>query len=279
MEQKIIFRQLLDEIRETAEEKGNVLSVSEVDDFFAHAGLTPEQMELIYAYLEEQRIKVTGRTPSGAGAGTGTGVPAGDEPAAQGTQGEEAAAQTGAGSGEEEADGIPESLSIYLDELDALEDSAEDDAKGELALFERAAAGDTEAAKALSQRYLSSVVEMAAQYPDSEARPEDLIGEGNLALVSALSKLEPQADLAAYRRVLLSEIGSALEACAGGEKDADDKGRGLVTKVERLAGAARSLEKELGHPVSAEELSAYLDMPVEEIRDILRIAGDSPDLP
>lgn len=218
MEQKIIFRQLLDEIRETAEEKGNVLSVSEVDDFFAHAGLTPEQMELIYAYLEEQRIKVTGRTPSGAGAGTGTGVPAGDEPAAPRPQGEE-------------ADGIPESLSIYLDELDALEDSAEDDAKGELALFERAAAGDTEAAKALSQRYLSSVVEMAAQYPDSEARPEDLIGEGNLALVSALSKLEPQADLAAYRRVLLSEIGSALEACAGGEKDADDKGRGLVTKV------------------------------------------------
>ena len=66
MEQKIIFRQLLHEILEIAEAHGYVLTLSEVDGFFAHAGLTPDQMELIYQYLEEQKVKITGRTPAAA---------------------------------------------------------------------------------------------------------------------------------------------------------------------------------------------------------------------
>jgi DNA-directed RNA polymerase specialized sigma subunit len=39
-----------------------------------------------------------------------------------------------------------------------------------------------------------------------------------------------------------------------------------------------NLEEDLGHKVSAEELSAYLEMPMEEIRDILRMSGDQIDV-
>jgi DNA-directed RNA polymerase specialized sigma subunit len=36
----------------------------------------------------------------------------------------------------------------------------------------------------------------------------------------------------------------------------------------------RELEEELGHKPSAEELSAFLELPLEDIHGLLRIAGD-----
>ena len=106
MEQKIIFRQLLHEILEIAEAHGYVLPLSEVDGFFAHAGLTPDQMELIYQYLEEQKVKITGRTPAAAPAGEAAtdsaGAGDGEEASEDGEAADDSGAQDGAG---EEAGG------------------------------------------------------------------------------------------------------------------------------------------------------------------------------
>lgn len=289
MEQKIIFRQLLHEILEIAEAHGYVLTLSEVDGFFAHAGLTPDQMELIYQYLEEQKVKITGRTPAAAPAGGAAadtaGAGDGEEASEDGEAADYAGAQDGAGEeageagaaseeGAEDEEGLPGSLSLYLEEIRARGLARETDEGEELALFTRAAAGDQQAAGVLAQRYLAEVIEMAAQYDAADALPEDLVGEGNLALMTALAELTPQESLAAYRRIVLSAVGAAMEAAAGEQRELEAKGQGLVKKVAGLDRAARELEKDLGRKVSAEELSAYLEMPLDEIRDILRMAGD-----
>ena len=294
MEQKIIFRQLLHEILEIAEAHGYVLTLSEVDGFFAHAGLTPDQMELIYQYLEEQKVKITGRTPAAAPAGEAAadsaGAGDGEEASEDGEAADYAGAQDGAGEeageaapgeagaaseeGAEDEEGLPGSLSLYLEEIRARGLARETDEGEELALFTRAAAGDQQAAGVLAQRYLAEVIEMAAQYDAADALPEDLVGEGNLALMTALAQLSPQESLAAYRRIVLSAVGAAMEAAAGEQRELEAKGQGLVKKVAGLDRAARELEKDLGRKVSAEELSAYLEMPLDEIRDILRMAGD-----
>ena len=306
MEQKIIFRQLLHEILEIAEAHGYVLTLSEVDGFFAHAGLTPDQMELIYQYLEEQKVKITGRTPAAAPAGgaaaDSAGAGDGEEASEDGEAADYAGAQDGAGEeageaapdegsaedgesaaeaegaaseeGAEDEEGLPGSLSLYLEEIRARGLARETDEGEELALFTRAAAGDQQAAGVLAQRYLAEVIEMAAPYDAADALPEDLVGEGNLALMTALAQLTPQESLAAYRRIVLSAVGAAMEAAAGEQRELEAKGQGLVKKVAGLDRAARELEKDLGRKVSAEELSAYLEMPLDEIRDILRMAGD-----
>ena len=294
MEQKIIFRQLLHEILEIAEAHGYVLTLSEVDGFFAHAGLTPDQMELIYQYLEEQKVKITGRTPAAAPAGgaaaDSAGAGDGEEASEDGEAADDSGAQDGAGEeageaapgeagaaseeGAEDEEGLPGSLSLYLEEIRARGLARETDEGEELALFTRAAAGDQQAAGVLAQRYLAEVIEMAAQYDAADALPEDLVGEGNLALMTALAELTPQESLAAYRRIVLSAVGAAMEAAAGEQRELEAKGQGLVKKVAGLDRAARELEKDLGRKVSAEELSAYLEMPLDEIRDILRMAGD-----
>jgi DNA-directed RNA polymerase specialized sigma subunit len=55
-------------------------------------------------------------------------------------------------------------------------------------------------------------------------------------------------------------------------------GDGIISRVNHLNEAVNNLERDLEHKVSAEELSAYLDMPLEEIRDLLRMSGDQIDV-
>ena len=58
-------------------------------------------------------------------------------------------------------------------------------------------------------------------------------------------------------------------------RDLDEK---IAERVNHLNESVKNLEQELEHKVSIGELSAYLEMPVEEIRDILRMAGDKIEI-
>ena len=65
MQEKIIFREMLSEIKELADEKQGRLTVEEIKDFFKNAHLDDNQMELIYQYLLGQKIRVDGYTMPG----------------------------------------------------------------------------------------------------------------------------------------------------------------------------------------------------------------------
>ena len=58
------------------------------------------------------------------------------------------------------------------------------------------------------------------------------------------------------------------------DKKEKEFGEKLAGRAERLHQAARNLEEELEHKVSAEELSAFLDIPLEEIQDLMRMSAD-----
>ena len=62
------------------------------------------------------------------------------------------------------------------------------------------------------------------------------------------------------------------------QQEEKNLGDGIVKRVNHLSQAIHNLEEELEHKVSVEELSAYLEMPMEEIRDILKMAGDGLDV-
>jgi RNA polymerase primary sigma factor len=52
----------------------------------------------------------------------------------------------------------------------------------------------------------------------------------------------------------------------------------IAEKVNHINDTVHTLEDELEHKISVDELSAYLEMPAEEIRGILRMAGDEIDV-
>ena len=57
-------------------------------------------------------------------------------------------------------------------------------------------------------------------------------------------------------------------------QDLADKGQKIADLANHLQEAVKNLEEDLEHKVSVDELSAYLEMPEEEIKDILRMAGE-----
>ena len=238
MENKIVFREMLTEIKHAADAAGNVISKEEIREILGNLPLEEEHFQLIYGYLAEQNITVVDF--------------------------------------KEEVEELPEeedrrSLSIYLDELADLEKEVFED---EHELLKLAAAGDAGARNRLVEGYLPGICEMASDYDGDEIPAEDLIQEGNLGLLMALESLQEFDSPAACRAHILNRINQAMEQAIKDSRDERKMGEGIVSRVNHLNEAVQNLEQDLEHKVSAEELSAYLEMPLEEIRDILRMSGD-----
>lgn len=238
MENKIVFREMLTEIKHAADAAGNVISKEEIREILGNLPLEEEHFQLIYGYLAEQNITVVDF--------------------------------------KEEKDELPEeedrrSLSIYLDELTELESESFED---EHELLELAAKGDENARGRLIEEYLPRICEMASDYEGDELPSEDLIQEGNLGLLMAMESLHEFDSPAACRAHILNSINQAMEQAIQNSRDERKMGEGIVSRVNHLNEAVQNLEQDLEHKVSAEELSAYLEMPLEEIRDILRMSGD-----
>lgn len=66
MDSKLQFQKKLAGIVALAKEKGNVLTVGEIERYFAEDSLTAEQIELVYDYLLSQKVAVKGYVKMGA---------------------------------------------------------------------------------------------------------------------------------------------------------------------------------------------------------------------
>lgn len=261
MQNKIIFREMLGEIKELADQKGNRLTKEEVKEFFANAHLEEEQMELIYEYLNSQKIKVEGYVPV-----TGTA-----QAKEKGEEAQKKAQTESASKDKDEQEERVNVLQMYLDELEELTPVAEQE---ELKLFLDAIGGSHEAKNRIVMQYLNMVYELSMTYVGAELPQEDLIQEGNLGLLAALDQMKPQENLADYRSILFGAVQDAMESALELSQDTREMDEEIAGRVNHLNEAILNLEQDLGHKVSAEELSVYLEMPVKEIEDILRMAGD-----
>ena len=141
-------------------------------------------------------------------------------------------------------------------------------------MFARAVLRDEDARKELIDWYLPFICRLAGENESPEIPAEDLIQEGNLGLLTALDELEELESAAAYQAFLLNKISRAMEQALLWDKKEKEFGEKLAGRAERLHQAARNLEEELEHKVSAEELSAFLDIPLEEIQDLMRMSAD-----
>lgn len=242
MENRFIFREMLSEIKAAADARGDVISRDEVREILSGMPLTEEHYELIYEYLEQQNIRV---------------VQPGEE--------------TDAAGDAEDAG----SLSAYLTELARLQEETFED---EHALLRRVMQGDVAAKARLIESYLPLICEAAGNYEGDELFLEDLIQEGNLGLLVALESLDQFDSPAACSAHIFNSINEAMSQAIAGSREKKEMGDHLVSRVNHLNEAVKNLERDLEHKVSAEELSAYLEMPLQEIRDILRMSGDQIEL-
>ena len=260
MDQIIVFRELLGEIREKARAQGNIISRKEVEAFFAHAGLTQQELDLICRYLTDSHVRVEAFDEGD--------IP-GEDPGRT-VSSEDVSAED---SVEEESSEVYKDAGLIEQYLQELEQIGPVEAAAELELFHRVCRGDIPAREELAKAYLKTVASLVAEYEGEEIAAEDLLQEGNVGLLLALDQLEPMDSLAAYRTNLFNGINRYLEEVIEAHRTEADAGAAALRKVNRLDEAMQSLMEDLGRKVTVEELSAFLDLPAEEIRDIARLAG------
>ena len=174
MQERYIFREMLSEIKELADQKGNVLTLDEVKEFFKNAHLTDEQLNMVCVYLIGEKIRVEGYE--------------GPEKQEQTPEKEEAGAM-------EESD----CLELYQAELEEIKGLSEEE---ELKCFQLASAGDPAAKSRLTEHYLKTVYDLSRTFAFGSVPRSDLIQEGNVALVLALEELEFSGKLEDYQNFL-----------------------------------------------------------------------------
>ena len=238
------FQKKLEELGRLAEERENRIRAEEVRDFLKDMELTEEQMELVFAYLASRLVTVEGYVPA---------------------KREE----------EEEAQLTPEEedfLKQYQKELEYLTLLGEEEL---LELCEQAEnTGDGGVKARLTEQLLPEVIRTARGCAGRGLPLGDLIQEGNIGLMLAMETLGLRAEGQTALDYLKQEIRSAVAAALEEQQTERQAGDLLAERLNHLSDGIKKLSDELERKVSLEELSVFMDMPVEEIEDLLKLAGE-----
>ncbi len=258
------FQAKLKELLALAKKKKNVLEYQEISDFFQDMELNAEQFEKILDFLETSNIDVLRITDN-------------DDD----TVDDEILLDE-----EEEVEvekidlSVPDGVSIedpvrmYLKEIGKVPLLS---AEEEIELAKRMELGDQEAKKRLAEANLRLVVSIAKRYVGRGMLFLDLIQEGNLGLIKAVEKFD-------YRKGYKFSTYATWWIRQAITRAIADQARTIripvhmVVTINKLIRVSRQLLQELGREPTPEEIAKEMDMPVERVREILKISQEPVSL-
>lgn len=259
MDEQQIFRNRLGAIGAFAEEKHGVLTEGEIRNYFSGVTLSDEQWEMVYRYLETLKIRIAGRRDT----------------LDYVLMPEKVSEENGPASGEA-WNGEEDVLGMYLEDMERIAPATPGE---EETLVQAAIEGDASAAKRLAELYLYHVIALAREYAGKGDLPVgDLIQEGNVGLLTGISLLEERPAGIPAADYLVGSIREAMELYIIELEDQGNIGKRVEEKVNRFHQAIQELEQDFERKVTKEEASAFLNIPLSEIEDILRMAGDGMGL-
>ena len=233
--------------------KSGILTYKEIMDEIDHIDLEPEQIEKIYEVLESMGIEVQGDMNEVSG-------------------GEEE---------ELELDlSIPEGVAIddpvrmYLKEIGKVPLLSSEE---EIELAKKIEEGSQYAKKKLAEANLRLVVSIAKRYVGRGMLFLDLIQEGNLGLIKAVEKFD-------YRKGYKFSTYATWWIRQAITRAIADQARTIripvhmVETINKLIRVQRQLLQELGRDPFPEEISKVMDLPVEKVREIQKIAQEPVSL-
>ncbi|HJD31267.1 MAG TPA: RNA polymerase sigma factor RpoD [Candidatus Eisenbergiella stercorigallinarum] len=247
-----------------ARKKKNILEYQEVNDYFADMKLNEEQFDRLLELLEQSGVDVLRIT------GEEDDIP--DEELLL--------------SDEDEVDmenidlSVPDGVSIedpvrmYLKEIGKVPLLSADE---EIELAQRMEEGDEDAKKRLAEANLRLVVSIAKRYVGRGMLFLDLIQEGNLGLIKAVEKFD-------YRKGYKFSTYATWWIRQAITRAIADQARTIripvhmVETINKLIRVSRQLLQELGREPAPEEIAEEMNMPVERVREILKISQEPVSL-
>ncbi len=265
------FSEKLVELLELAKKKKkkNVLEYQEISDFFKDSPLEVDQMEKVFDFLEASGVDVLRITDN-----SGDELLLDNDMDMDGMEDEEAVELDKIDLSVPEGVSIEDPVRMYLKEIGKVSLLSADE---EIELAKRMERGDEAAKKRLAEANLRLVVSIAKRYVGRGMLFLDLIQEGNLGLIKAVEKFD-------YRKGYKFSTYATWWIRQAITRAIADQARTIripvhmVETINKLIRVSRQLLQELGREPTPEEIAEEMDMPVDRVREILKISQEPVSL-
>ena len=300
-EMKAKFREKLAQLLELGKKKRNILEYQEISDFFKDMNLDAEQLETVLDFLEHNNVdvlrisdddddddeiilddeeeveveKIDLSVPDGVSVEDPVRMylkEIGKVPLLSAEEEIELAKKMEAGAVAEEK------ISLLKTRMQESEDDAEkEEIKAEIKELQKEVDWGDDAKKRLAEANLRLVVSIAKRYVGRGMLVLDLIQEGNLGLIKAVEKFD-------YRKGYKFSTYATWWIRQAITRAIADQARTIripvhmVETINKLIRVSRQLLQELGREPSPEEIAAEMNMPVDRVREILKISQEPVSL-
>ncbi len=169
---------------------------------------------------------------------------------------------------------IDDPVKIYLKEIGRVPLLTTEE---EIELAQRMVTGDSYAKKRLSEANLRLVVSIAKKYVGRGMQFLDLIQEGNLGLIKAVDKFDYTKGFK-FSTYATWWIRQAITRAIADQARTIRIPVHMVETIAKVKKASSQLLHENGHDPSPDEIAEKLNMPVDKVREIMRVAQDPVSL-
>ncbi len=299
-EQRLNFQQKLIEILELGKKKKNMLEYQEIADFFKDLNLDPEKFEMVIDYLEQNGIdvlkisndddvdddiilddedeveveKIDLSVPEGVSVEDPVRMylkEIGKVPLLSADEEIELAQNM------EDGAVATEKINVLKGRLDGASEEEKAEIKEEIKTLQRDVDKGADAKKRLAEANLRLVVSIAKRYVGRGMLFLDLIQEGNLGLIKAVEKFDYKKGYK-FSTYATWWIRQAITRAIADQARTIRIPVHMVETINKLIRVSRQLLQELGREPSPEEIAKEMNMPVERVREILKISQEPVSL-
>lgn len=299
-EQRLNFQQKLIEILELGKKKKNMLEYQEIADFFKDLNLDQEKFEMVIDYLEQNGIdvlkisndddvdddiilddedeveveKIDLSVPEGVSVEDPVRMylkEIGKVPLLSADEEIELAQNM------EDGAVATEKINVLKGRLDGASEEEKAEIKEEIKTLQRDVDKGADAKKRLAEANLRLVVSIAKRYVGRGMLFLDLIQEGNLGLIKAVEKFDYKKGYK-FSTYATWWIRQAITRAIADQARTIRIPVHMVETINKLIRVSRQLLQELGREPSPEEIAKEMNMPVERVREILKISQEPVSL-
>ena len=299
-ELRLKFQQKLIEILELGKKKKNMLEYQEIADFFKDLNLDPEKFEMVIDYLEQNGIdvlkisndddvdddiilddedeveveKIDLSVPEGVSVEDPVRMylkEIGKVPLLSADEEIELAQNM------EDGAVATEKINVLKGRLDGASEEEKAEIREEIKTLQRDVDKGADAKKRLAEANLRLVVSIAKRYVGRGMLFLDLIQEGNLGLIKAVEKFDYKKGYK-FSTYATWWIRQAITRAIADQARTIRIPVHMVETINKLIRVSRQLLQELGREPSPEEIAKEMSMPVDRVREILKISQEPVSL-